>query len=152
MHITLRWSGAFGTHTTLRKLHDRQLSADDFYVVVPEGRQLTLFVDCLASLSVWPVYGTRDGLFGQAVRNLNIQMNMGNSIGTLLDRSPGDLRRTSENRRHPRDRPSNRDLLSTRSNSRRDFGAVSSHQSCADLRSAVGGLTPSPFQNPDLRT
>lgn len=42
----------------IKKLHSEALSANDLFVVVPQGNQLTLFALSLFSFSVWPFYLT----------------------------------------------------------------------------------------------
>lgn len=46
----------------IRKLHSEDLTANDLFVVVPEGGQLRLFGSALFSFSVWPFYGTLAGM------------------------------------------------------------------------------------------
>lgn len=46
----------------IAKLHSQRLSADDLFVVVPEGGQLGLFAASLLSFSVWPFYATIVGM------------------------------------------------------------------------------------------
>jgi hypothetical protein len=46
----------------IRKLHSETLSADDLFVVVPQGGLFGLFARSIFSFSVWPFYTTLFGM------------------------------------------------------------------------------------------